>query len=196
LQGGYFKGLDIRSLQVDEFDGDKIWVSSAVGLIEFNSRLKTAVTYKTTSGLANDYVYGVLEDKKRNLWISTNGGLSYFDREKKTFQNYTVSDGLQSNEFNTASFYKSPKGTMYFGGIKGFNWFNPEALYSGRHKPGVAITGVLIDDKPFVNDTGLVNPKNISLAYDKNSLSFSFAALGLYHAIGKQNCLHAYRAGE
>ena len=80
LQAGYFKGLDIRSLQVDERDGNKIWVSSAVGLIEFNSRLNTAITYKTTSGLANDYVYGVLEDKKRNLWISTNGGLSYFDR--------------------------------------------------------------------------------------------------------------------
>ncbi|MBD1363278.1 hypothetical protein IDJ77_05580 [Mucilaginibacter sp. ZT4R22] len=177
LQGGYFKGLDIRSLQVDELDGNKIWVSSAVGLIEFNSRLKTSVAYKIADGLANDYVYGVLEDKKHNLWISTNGGLSYFDRSKKAFQNYTVSDGLQSNEFNTASFYKSPKGTMYFGGIKGFNWFNPETLYSGRHKPGVAITGVLVDDKPFVNDAGLVKTNNIDLAYDKNSLSFSFAAL-------------------
>ncbi|RWY53779.1 sensor histidine kinase [Mucilaginibacter gilvus] len=176
-QGAYCKGLDIRSLHDDERDVNKLWVSSGVGLIAFNTLLKTSITYKTTDGLANDYVYGVLEDKKHNLWLSTNGGLSYFDRAKNAFQNYTVSDGLQSNEFNTAAFYKSQKGNMYFGGIKGFNWFNPEALYSGKHKPGVAITSVLVDDVPFMSHTGLVNPKNISLAYDKNSLSFSFAAL-------------------
>nr|WP_294949677.1 sensor histidine kinase [uncultured Mucilaginibacter sp.] len=175
--GGHLSHLDIRSLHADERDKNKLWVSSSIGLIEYNTGNNTFITYKTANGLANDYVYGVLEDKEHNFWISTNGGLSYFDRKKKVFQNYTASDGLQSNEFNTAAYYKSAKGTMYFGGIKGFNWFNPENLYTGRHKPGVAVTAVLVDDKLYAGSAGQVTPHAIEVPYDKNSLSVSFAAL-------------------
>jgi ligand-binding sensor domain-containing protein/signal transduction histidine kinase len=171
------QGMDLKALHIDEKDANRLWVSSGVGLISYNIGTKKITTYTETNGMANAYVYGVLQDKTGNLWISTNGGLSYFDRGKNAFQNYTANDGLQSNEFNTASYYKSKKGTLYFGGIKGFNWLDPETFYKGRHQPVVAITAILVDDKPYFENTRYLNTHSIELPYDKGSLAISFAAL-------------------
>jgi signal transduction histidine kinase len=128
--------------------------------------------------MTNSYVYGVLEDSQHNFWISTNMGLSFFNRGENTFQNYSVKDGLQSNEFNTQAFYKGPSGNMYFGGIKGFNWFNPNAVKTiAASQPGVAITSISIDDKPYVGGKLFTKNKTISLPYDHNNINLQFAAL-------------------
>jgi signal transduction histidine kinase len=176
-EGIRLKGMDLKALQIDEKDASQLWISSGVGLISYNIRTQKIETYTQANGMANTYAYGVLQDKAGNLWVSTNGGLSCFDRAKRTFQNYTANDGLQNNEFNTASYYKSKKGILYFGGIKGFNWFDPETFYKGMHHPAVAITAILVDDKPYFKNTGYLNTHYIQLPYDKNSLAISFAAL-------------------
>jgi len=129
-------------------------------------------------GMANSYIYGVLEDEQHNFWMSTNMGLCFFNRRDNTFQNYTAKDGLQSNEFNTQAFYKGPSGTIYFGGIKGFNWFNPKTIKTtATTNPGVAITAINIDDKAYVKNEAFAKNKTLSLPYDQNNLSFQFAAL-------------------
>lgn len=174
-----FKGMDLRSLHLDEKDRSKLWVSSGNGLIDLDTKTLAYKNYNEANGMANSYVYGVLEDGRHNFWISTNGGISYLNRSSNTFKNYDVNDGLQSNEFNTAAFYKSHTGTMYFGGIKGFNWFHPDVFFSGKRKPKVALTDILVDEKPYVKDAVFVEKRSIRLPYHKNNLAFSFAALDL-----------------
>ena len=44
-------------------------------------------------------------------------------RNSSKFRNYDVNDGLQSNEFNTGAFYLGKNGEIFFGGIKGLNYF-------------------------------------------------------------------------
>ena len=127
--------------------------------------------------MANSYVYGSLEDSAGNLWISTNKGLSSFNRKENKFENYSFLDGLQSNEFNTQSFYKSNSGNFYFGGIRGFNWFKPGYVSKEHIKPLAAITRIEINDSIFKKDSGYILHQTISVPYDKNDFSFQFAGL-------------------
>src|SRR6185312_3763996 len=173
-----FPLIDLRSIHHDEQDQNVLWVCSGIGLIKFNTVSRKYIVYDEKNGMANSYVYGVLEDEQHNLWMSTNMGLCFFNRKENTFQNYTAKDGLQSNEFNTQSFYKGPSGTIYFGGIKGFNWFNPKAVKAtAAAVPGVAVTSVNVDDKAYIKDSLFAKNKTITLPYDQNNVSFQFAAL-------------------
>lgn len=120
-----------------------LWVGTYGGglnRLEPGSRRFTRFT--EDSGLASNSVYGILEDRRGRLWISTNQGLSCFDPARGTFRNYDVRDGLQSNEFNGGAFFHSARGTMYFGGINGFNWFFPDEIASNPLAPPVVLTDV------------------------------------------------------
>ncbi|MEP6675619.1 MAG: two-component regulator propeller domain-containing protein [Ferruginibacter sp.] len=173
----FLKGIDLRSARPDEQDRHWLWVGTGKGLVHFNTETQQQQLWNETSGLANAYIYGSLEDSVGNLWISTNGGLSYFNRTKQHFENYTYQDGLQSNEFNTQSFYKSASGIFYFGGIKGFNWFRPGPVNSIRTKPQAAIIKIYIRDKTFQKDSAFINDRTITVPYSEDEFSFQFAAL-------------------
>ena len=173
-----FPLIDLRSIHQDEQDKNILWISTGIGLIKFNTITKKQTIYDERNGMANSYVYGVLEDSRHNFWMSTNMGLCLFNRAENTFQNYSAKDGLQSNEFNTQAFYKGASGKMYFGGIKGFNWFNPETIKTTAvTDPGVAITAIDVDDKPYNKDKLFSQNRTISLPYDNDNISFQFAAL-------------------
>ena len=80
-------------------------------------------------------VYGILLDSNNGIWMSTNGGISKLSLEDGTFMNFTISDGLQSNEFNGRSSFKSKDGKLFFGGINGFNVFDPDSVELSLFKP-------------------------------------------------------------
>ncbi|MES2647758.1 MAG: two-component regulator propeller domain-containing protein [Bacteroidota bacterium] len=173
----FFKGIDLRSVHIDEKDSTMLWISSGNGLIHFNTISKKYKLYDEKDGMANSYVYGVLEDERHNFWISSNKGLIYFDRLLQRFINYDVNDGLQSNEFNTSAFYKSGSGKFYFGGVKGFNWFTSVDAPFTNTSPGTAITSVLINEKPFHLDSTANANRIIVLPYHQNSIALQFASL-------------------
>ena len=127
--------------------------------------------------MANSYVYAALEDSTHNLWLSTNSGISYFNRKNGTFKNYSVKDGLQSNEFNSGAFFKSRSGTLYFGGIKGFNWFCPSRSGLDSSRPLLGITAAAIDDESILKDSVFTSDKKIILPYNKKSVLLKFAVL-------------------
>jgi two-component system sensor histidine kinase ChiS len=141
--------------------------------------------YTEKNGLANNSVYGILEDSGGHLWMSTNKGISRFDPERETFKNYDVKDGLQSNEFNAGAYHKSKSGEMFFGGVKGLNAFYPDDVKVNPHIPPIVITGFKIANKPVA--IGADSPlrqsitwtEKIKLAYKQNVLSFEFTALDL-----------------
>jgi signal transduction histidine kinase/ligand-binding sensor domain-containing protein len=173
----FLRGMDLRSVRIDEDNAEWLWVSTGIGLFHFNTRTKEQQLWNEKSGINNGYVYGLLEDGKNGFWISTNGGLSYFNKKTTQFDNYTYQDGLQSNEFNTQAFYKSASGNFYFGGIKGFNWFRAGQENNKQMKPAVAITKIEIGDHVFERDSDFVKDPNITVDYNNNDFSFEFAAL-------------------
>ena len=125
-----------------------LWIgTNGGGLNRLDPRTNIFKVYTTDDGLANNSVYGILEDEKGNLWMSSNQGVSKFNPQDLTFKKYDVSDGLQSLEFNGGSYYKGPSGWMYFGGINGYNAFRPRDISDNSFKPPVVISGIQLFNK-------------------------------------------------
>ncbi len=171
-------------LSIHQGQAGTLWIGTqGGGLNQFDPGTETFTHYREQDGLANDVVYGILEDAQGYLWLSTNRGLSRFDPQRETFRNYDVSDGLQSNEFNGGAYFQSQSGEMFFGGINGFNTFFPEALEDNRQAPPVVITAFKKFNQTVRSD--LANGEQIELSYQDNFVSFEFAALD--YAAPEQN---------
>jgi ligand-binding sensor domain-containing protein len=151
-------------------------------------------------GLASSSVYGILEDEAGRLWLSTNNGLSCFDPKAKSFKSYDARDGLQSNEFNGGSFYRSPSGEMFFGGINGFNVFLPSQILVNPDAPPVVITDLQLFNKSVAAGESvdgrvlLTRPieytDRLQLSYRENVVTFEFAAL---HFAAPEKNRYSYR---
>ena len=93
---------------------------------------KASTSYTTREGLPDNVVQCILPDQAGNLWLSTNNGISRFNPRENSFSNYHESDGLQGEQFNRKSCFVDPAGIMYFGGLHGFNMFDPSRIPAAR----------------------------------------------------------------
>ena len=165
----------------EDSKGD-IWVGTeGKGLYRYDSKTETFEKFTSSDGLPSDMIYAILEDEQGIYWISTNKGLSAFDYNKKTYLNYDVSDGLQNTEFYKSACLKS-KNTLYFGGVNGFNKFNPSKIEKKLDKPDVYITDILISNKayPFEKkeqSRSVFNDQKIKLKHFQNDLTVNFTAV-------------------
>jgi len=82
---------------------------------------------------------------------------------------------LQSNEFNSNAYFRSRDGTMYIGGVRGFNLFRPEEVKPNPVPPPVAVTRFAVYNQSQAVDLSGQTP--IQLSYQQDFISFDFAAL-------------------
>lgn len=149
-----------------------LWIgTNGGGVNRFDKETGKFIRFTQNDGLPNDVVYGVLTDDQNNIWMSTNKGLSRFNFETKQFRNFEFKDGLQGNEFNRYAYCKTRSGLLFFGGVNGFNYFNPNDIVDNNYEPLIQITGFSISN----NKLSLQNHKNILskpiYLTDKNTLS-------------------------
>ncbi|NOZ47092.1 MAG: histidine kinase, partial [Chlorobi bacterium] len=170
----------------------------------YNIKLKkkqySFISFSVKDGLPNNTIYGILKDNKNNLWLSTNNGLSKFNIPTNKFRNYYESDGLQDNQFFWGASLKLAGGNMLFGGINGFNMFNPDSIYDKTYKPPIIITDIqifnhsVIIGKKYEGKIILEKPvyeaKKIELTHKHRVISIQFASLD--YANPKNN-KYAYR---
>ncbi len=176
----------IFSLCFDPLEPAKyLWIgTNGGGLNRMDITTGKCTRYTIKNGLPNDVIYGILPDNVNNLWMSTNKGLSCFNPVKQTFKNYEEKDGLQSNEFNHNSYLRTSKGVLFFGGVNGYNYFDPAEIVNNPVVPKVVITDLKIRNRsvdinqpqsPLENAVYLT--KKIALPYSDNMITFEFAAL-------------------
>jgi signal transduction histidine kinase len=122
--------------------------------------------------LTSSVVYGILEDSKSNLWLSTDDGIFLFNSSTEKFAQFGIEDGVQSLEFSGGAYFKDSGGMMYFGGINGFNYFNPDSITINQYVPPVVISNIKVMD---VRVNG--EPDELILSYDQNFISVEFSAL-------------------
>jgi signal transduction histidine kinase/ligand-binding sensor domain-containing protein/DNA-binding NarL/FixJ family response regulator len=191
----YETGKPVRAVLEDK--KGRLWLGTeGNGLLLFD-KLSTTITRSFTEqdGLCNNAVLNIQEDGDGQLWLSTFHGLSKFDPEKKTFRNYYQEDGLQSNQFSYNAARRLRSGEMVFGGIKGFNIFNPAGLKKRNYFPPVLITGLRINNEQVVEGSKYVTSihedkiGSLKIPFSEAVLSVDFAALE-FSAPGK--ILYAY----
>ena len=178
----------------DPFQQDRfLWISTKGGGINRMDKQSGQFTRWTTKdGLPDNVVYGILPDDEGNLWGSTNKGLFCMspineaadDERKYIFRNFSKADGLQENEFNTGAYTKLPDGRLAFGGINGYNVFDPKEVLNDQYNPPTYITDISVNNQPiFPNDeTGILEntietTQKITLSYLDKILTLEYASL-------------------
>ena len=165
-----------------------LWLATfGGGLNRFDRKSGRFSRFTEADGLASDSTYALLEDETGRLWISTTRGLSCFDPRTSSFHNYDTRDGLQSNEFNGGSFFRSPRGEMFFGGINGFNAFFPAEIVLDRQPPKVALTDLMLFNRSVrvgeavrgrvILERPLAYTDALSLSFRDDVIAVEFAAL-------------------
>ena len=163
---------------IHESDDGSLWLGTQLGLNHFDPATGIFRHYTEKNGMPNNTVLGILEDEHANLWLTTNNGLAQFDPRTKVITVYDSSDGLQSNEFNSNAYFRAQDGTMYIGGINGFNLFRPEDVQPNPIAPQVAVTGFEVFNEPLRVDLSGRVP--IELSYKQDFISFEFTAFDFH----------------
>lgn len=163
---------------INQLSDDVFWLGTmGSGIIKLNTKEKKTWVYNKKRGLPNNVVYGILVDKSGTLWMSTNKGISKFNPVTRFIQNYSEVDGLMSNEFNQGAYLEAKNGYFYFGGINGFNYFNPKNLYNVSKNVDVRILKFKLDgDWILPGETDLLtksisNTSEINLGYKQRSFT-------------------------
>lgn len=150
-----------------------MWVGTyGGGLYSFDSESGKFTRYSAREGMSSAVVYGILEDKLKNLWMSSDNGIFKYDLINKDFTRFDIKDGLQSLEFSGGAYLYSDDGIMYFGGINGVNYFRPENIKINSFIPPVVITSVKVNDNIIKGEA-----VNLNLKYYQNNVSLEFASL-------------------
>lgn len=156
----------IRYITEDLYGNILVGTSHGINILNLSTDKFNHYTEK--DGLINNTIYGILVDKNNGIWMITNAGISKLSIEDTTFKNFTITDGLQSNEFNGRACFKSKDGDMYFGGINGFNIFNPEDIELSTFEPKV------IFDNFEINGKNKKDISNMEFKSSENNIKISF----------------------
>lgn len=154
-----------------------LWIGSTTGLLRYNKyKLQPEQLFTTKQGLSNQYIYGIVADGN-NLWLSTNAGINRFDSKTNTVKTFSAGDGLQSNEYNTYSFFKSASGEILFGGVNGLNSFYPSELKSNSYPPQLILTELQLNDTGYKAAFNQSEIKELVVDYNQNTIGFQFTVI-------------------
>ena len=168
------------------FDDHKgtLWVGSdGGGLYRYNFATKKAEACNDKAHINANIIFGIKEDDAGLIWLTTNNGIYSIDPATNKSRHFTPQDNLQSRQFNYTAFYKMSDGKMFAGGIKGFNAFYPERVFTITDKVHVSFTNFQLFNKnvPVGGDGPLSKQLNYTtklvLQHDQSVMSFEFAAL-------------------
>lgn len=184
-------------------DGNRLWLATekeGALLVQpniNNGSLEIIKELNEEMGVANTMINGLIKDTRNCLWLSTNKGLTCYNLSNNSCRNFNVNDGLQDNEFNRFAYCTGSNGELYFGGINGITWFNPEDIKPRKYFPKVVFTDFKLFNERIHFEKDLNNNPDILLSPTQNyftvrfsatdfqspeNLSYSFKLVGLHTA--------------
>lgn len=161
----------------------RVWAGTpGGGLCLFDSTAGKFVCYSEQQGLSNAVIYKILEDDAGKVWVSTNKGVSSFDPQTRKFKNYFSYNGLQRSTFSLGAGLRTSDGELFFGGLDGFNYFDPKALNYNRNVPKIVLTDLRIANSSVTPGKKSAIREHISVAEEirldyKQNFSIGFATL-------------------
>lgn len=170
-----------------------IWIGLEDGLLVWNTATGQQHTLYTTNGLINNSIRSITRTEDNAIWLSTSNGLTRISVTGKqeplsySFANFNQYDGVITDEFCERSVFVSADGTLYWGGINGFNRFTPspsklERTYSAPLFVGFQLLGEQVENGKIYNGNQILcrpitQTKEIILNHDQNFFTLEFSAL-------------------
>jgi hypothetical protein len=160
-----------------------LWFGTVTGLIKLNLVSGEVKKWTEMDGLFNNAVGFIVEDNQGNLWMGSGYGLSMLDPVTERIKTFDKRDGLPYEGIWAP--FKNKDGLIYFAGSGGFCSFNPDEIQKNNVIPSVVITDFRLFNRSVKTEptkkgiltSSITYMKEISLNYNQNDLSFTFAAL-------------------
>ncbi|MCV9385743.1 two-component regulator propeller domain-containing protein [Reichenbachiella ulvae] len=177
---------------IEEDSKSTIWLGTNNGILNYDRNTGNFTHYNQIGGHKLRVVYGIKEDQSGNLWASTEEGLLFLrdlisDPENASLTLFDQSDGLQSKQFNYNSYFSNSSGELMFGGINGFNIFNPNEINLNNTPPKLAFTDLKVFNKSVkvgkeVNGKillkeSIADTEKLTFYHQHNLITIEFAAL-------------------
>lgn len=120
-----------------------VWLGKYYGgLIGYDTdKNQVAFRFTKETGLTNDHVMGIVEDKSYHLWISTQSGLNRLDPDRKLIKTFTSRDGIESDAFNFNAIYLDNQ-TLYLGSLNGLTYFNVKEIRENKLSDNLVFSGL------------------------------------------------------
>lgn len=125
-------------------------------------------------------VYSVQPDAAGRLWLGTSKGLVRLtpgDPDRPGLRNYDLGDNLGNLEFNRKATYRAPDGTLFFGGMDGLTYFDPDAIADDPTPPPVVLTAVRALGDAGERTLLPAELRPLTLEPTVHAVSFEFVAL-------------------
>jgi ligand-binding sensor domain-containing protein/two-component sensor histidine kinase len=162
-----------KILSIFEDSAGFLWIgTSGGGLNKLNLSTNEFKHFTIEDGLTSGVVYGILEDNSKNLWLSTDDGIFRLETRNSRVTHFGLEDGLLNLEFSGGAYFKDKDGLLYFGGIKGINYFHPDSIRTNLYVPRVVISSINLYTQRLKGEVD-----ELVLSYDQNFVSFEFSSL-------------------
>ncbi|MDC9510272.1 hybrid sensor histidine kinase/response regulator transcription factor [Pseudoalteromonas sp. Angola-4] len=140
-------------------DQNTLWVGTFNGLNKLNIQTHEIINITEFDGLINGNIFAIKEDRSGYLWLSTNQGLTRYSEYTHQMQHFLPENGIQHNSFILGAAFQASNGELFFGGINGYNQFNPQTLSLHAPSPEPFITDLLINNQPALTEPYINNKK-------------------------------------
>lgn len=128
------------------FHDGKIWAATGNGIELFNENGQLLPLPEFLIPLNEEMIYALQADISGRIWFTGNRGMACIDEKKKQIVYFSSANNLQSLEFNNNASCLSPDGSIYFGGIRGINGFNPRQYVMDKKVPEVRLSYLMVAD--------------------------------------------------
>ncbi|WP_165840939.1 hybrid sensor histidine kinase/response regulator transcription factor [Larkinella punicea] len=96
------------------------------GLIWWERRTGRWQQFTRETGLSNNEIYSIHEDRQGRLWLPSSYGLMRFQKKTHQTQVFLPQDGIAHEEFNLTSHFQTSDGQLFLGGLNGVTAFWPD----------------------------------------------------------------------
>jgi len=178
------KGENVSSVLVAR-DGT-LWLGTYnKGILHIDLRNGRKEAFDKSSGLINDNIKSLIEDRNGNIWFSTTSHITRFDTRSRTFS--FIHDDQYSNGviYNMDCAAQGPDGKLYFGGNQGITIVDPEINIPQTSDIPLYLEYIAVNGNELQEGT-----PSLKLNHDQNTLQFRFAGLD-FRAGSLQN--YSYR---
>jgi hypothetical protein len=162
---------------------EKVWFGTLKhGVITCSRNGENVQVINQSNGLASDEVYAIIWQGTEMGWMSTAKGLCRYNLQNKSFQNYFYENGIADDEFNQHSFYKESDTLLYFGGINGITYFNPQQFLTEKNIVGIFLANITRWGTENTNKQVSFNDKGIVMNPGDYLITLNFGLNDFTHA--------------
>ncbi|WP_417885633.1 two-component regulator propeller domain-containing protein [Zunongwangia sp.] len=120
-------GNSVYSLYQDSANNE-LWIATLGGISIYKKSKGIIKNLTEADGLPSHMVYSLLANGNE-IWISTTKGIAFINKKSYAITQLPKEQGWQAKEFSEGASFQDAKGTLFFGGINGLSFFQPDAYH-------------------------------------------------------------------